>query len=82
VILVAVVVVLLALGGCTHKTYQSIPQCSVVMPPKADDYINATPDEQLVVMTSSYIAQVKEVATCNNNIRLINARNKSEDMTK
>jgi hypothetical protein len=75
--LVLLMVVLLALGGCTSPQYQEVPECTVAKPPKTDDYLNANPDERLVVMSNAYIHQVKSVTRCNNNIRAINARNKA-----
>jgi hypothetical protein len=74
--LIAVMVVLL--GGCETKSYRSVPFCDMVTPPSPERYIDATPDEQTVMMTDVYIAQIKATSECNDNIKLINASNNAK----
>jgi len=75
--IVMLLIMLVALGGCSARSYQEVPECTVAKPPKTEEYLNANPDERLVVMSNAYIHQVKSVTRCNNNIRAINARNKA-----
>jgi hypothetical protein len=49
----------------------------VAKPSDPERFLNGTPDERLVILGDAYIHQVKSVARCNNNIRLINERNKA-----
>lgn len=72
------IAVLFLLGGCETKQYRSVPYCDIVSPPQASRYIDANPDEQTVLMTDAYIAQVKVTAECNDRIKLVNAANKAE----
>lgn len=74
--LLALIVVLSS--GCTVTRYSEVPECSYAKPPAGEGYMKATPDERLVIMTDAYIHQVKSVVRCNNNIRLINDRNKAK----
>ncbi len=73
--LIMAVVLLAALSGCQAQPYHEVPECNVAKPPQPEQYLDATPDEKLVIIGDAYIHQVKSVMRCNNNIRLINARN-------
>lgn len=66
------------LPGCTPR-YLAVPECEITSPPDADRYLQAVPDERLIMMSSAYIAQVKQTASCNKKIRLVNAANKARD---
>ena len=80
---VVIILVLLSLfilaSGCSNKQYQAVPECDIASPPDAEKFIKAGVDEKLVLMTNSYISASKNVANCNNRIRLVNASNKSVD---
>lgn len=76
-LLAALILIIVTLPGCGTQIYREVGECVVVSPPDAGRYIQATPDEQLVMMTDSYIDQVKAVNKCNNQIVLMNARNKA-----
>lgn len=76
---VALLITLLFLGGCGHTTYKPVPECPVAKPPAIERFLEASPDERLVVMGGAYISQVKAVAQCNNRIRATNALNKAKD---
>lgn len=77
-ILLIIVIVVLALAGCDTRQYREVPLCIITEPPKPDQYIEATPDEQTVMFSSAYIRQVNAVRDCNLNIEAINERNKAE----
>ncbi len=77
-----VVAAVFGLPGCTPKVYQAVPECAVVKPVSPERYLDASTDERLVLVSSTYIAQVKAVAKCNNDIRLINTSNKARDAIK
>lgn len=63
------------LSGCSTHTYQPVPLCALVPPQDPARSVEASPDERLVMMTNSYIGQVRAVSNCNLNIKLINAAN-------
>ncbi len=68
----------LLLPGCTPDIhYQAVPECPVIAPAEPERFIAAGADERLVMLGDTYIAQVKAVALCNTDIRLINASNKA-----
>ncbi|MNI80321.1 hypothetical protein D3C76_25520 [compost metagenome] len=77
--LLAVLVVVCFLHGCTTRVYQAVPQCEPTKPPKGEQYTKANPDEKLVQMTSAYIRQTQALTDCNSDIQLINAANKAVD---
>lgn len=66
-------------AGCADKQYVAVQECMVVEPPTPGRYVSAMPDEQLVMMTDVYIAQVRAVTDCNINIKAMNARNKASE---
>lgn len=76
-LLLLLVFVTLFLHGCGNRTYRAVPQCEPERPPKAEQFVKATPDEKLVLMTNAYIKQTKVVVDCNEDIQLINAANKA-----
>lgn len=65
--------------GCADKPYIAVPECEIVTPPSPGRYVEAMPDEQLVMMTDVYIAQVRTVTECNINIKAMNVRNKTSE---
>lgn len=76
--LVFIVAVVMLLGGCETKQYRSVPICDLVAPPNPVRYVDATPDEQTIMVTDAYIAQIKATSECNDNIELVNASNKTK----
>lgn len=76
-LLLAVLAMVLFLHGCAQVDYKPAPECIVTPPPKGEQFEKANPDERLVLMTSAYTNQVKSVANCNADIRLVNAANKA-----
>lgn len=76
--LVFIIVVAMLLGGCETKQYRSVPLCDLVAPPKPERYVDASPDEQTIMMTDVYIAQIKATSECNDSIELVNASNKAK----
>lgn len=75
--LLVMAVVVMALAGCQAQPYHEVPECNVAKPSDPERFLNGTPDERLVILGDAYIHQVKSVARCNNNIRMINERNKA-----
>ncbi|MCY1290664.1 hypothetical protein D9M68_18350 [compost metagenome] len=76
--LALIIAVVLLLGGCETKQYRSVPLCELISPPQPTRYVDASPDEQTIMMTDVYIAQIKATSECNDNIGLVNASNKAK----
>lgn len=69
--------VLLFVTGCTRDPVSSVPECELVRAPDPAKYAVASTDEQLVMMTNSYVGQVRKTSECNTNIRKVNAKNET-----
>ena len=76
--LALIIAVVMLLGGCETKQYRSVPFCDLVAPPNPERYVDASPDEQTIMMTDVYIAQIKATSECNDNIKLVNDSNKTK----
>lgn len=68
---------LLLVTGCAHNQATSTPECEIVRAPDPAKYATASTDEQLVMMTNSYVGQVRKTSECNTNIRKVNAKNET-----
>ncbi|MNP89178.1 hypothetical protein D3C85_15820 [compost metagenome] len=77
--IVLLLLLIVWLPGCASRQYHAVPECEVIPPPKATRFIEAGVDEKLVLMSNSYIAASKAAASCNNQIRIINASNEAID---